>query len=137
MVFGGDDLDVSLLLMLEIGFIMGQDLCYCLIVVVIEMQLWQGYYLFCYKVFDDFGMLEIVFIVCIFWLIEVLSCFGCYDEVCEIFVEVLVQCMLLGFLFEGIYVFSKILWGNFLQIYFMVGLINVVWKLLWKWEDVV
>lgn len=87
-VYGGEYLDVSLLLLVDIGFIDVMDLCFVVIVDVVGWVFGCGDYLFCYIVLDDFGVLEISFNICMFWYIEVLVVIGW----CE-WVWVMFECM--------------------------------------------
>ena len=53
--FGGEDLDASVLLMAEIGFIAADDPRYVSTVQVINRDLREGDHVYRYKVTDDFG----------------------------------------------------------------------------------
>lgn len=135
-IFGGYCLDVLLLLLVDIGFIDVMDVCFIVIVEVIGCDFKYGNLLYCYVVLDDFGELEISFIICMFWYIDVLVVIGCLDEVCEMFELLLKQCNYLGLLLEDLVFDIGEVWGNFLQIYLYVGLIIVVMCLLWFWQEV-
>ncbi len=135
--FGGDDIDASLLLMHEVGFIRPDDRRFVGTVAAIERQLRRGPHLFRYVKEDDFGRPENAFIVCTFWYIDVLIAQGRRTEARELFENMLACRNHLGLLSEDIDRESGELWGNFPQTYSLVGLINCAMKLSRTWEDVV
>ena len=135
--FGGDDIDASLLLMQEVGFIRAEDPRFAGTVAAVERELRRGAHLFRYVKADDFGLPENAFIVCTFWYIDALIAQGRIAEARELFENMLACRNHLGLLSEDINPESKELWGNFPQTYSLVGLINCAMKLSKTWEDVV
>jgi GH15 family glucan-1,4-alpha-glucosidase len=135
--FGGDDIDASLLLMHEVGFIRADDPRFAGTVAAVERELKRGPHLFRYVKADDFGRPENAFIVCTFWYIDALIAQGRIAEARELFENMLACRNHLGLLSEDINPESKELWGNFPQTYSLVGLINCAMKLSKTWEDVV
>ncbi|HSA82955.1 MAG TPA: glycoside hydrolase family 15 protein [Geminicoccaceae bacterium] len=135
--FGGDDMDASLLLMHEVGFIHPDDPRFASTVAAVERELKRGPHLFRYVKADDFGRPENAFIVCTFWYIDALIAQGRIAEARELFENMLACRNHLGLLSEDINPESKELWGNFPQTYSLVGLINCAMKLSKTWEDVV
>lgn len=134
--FGGADLDASLLLMPEIGFLPARDPRFLSTLAACEAHLRFGNHLYRYRAPDDFGEPETAFTACTFWLIDALSRTGRTAEAQEIFDEILARRNHLGMLSEGVHVDSGELWGNFPQTYSMVGLINAAMVLSRRWEDV-
>lgn len=134
--FGGTELDASLLLMAETGFIQPDDPRFLATVAACERELRFGNHLYRYRAPDDFGAPETAFTACTFWLIDALVRTGRKDEAREIFYDVLSRRNHLGLLSEGVHVESGELWGNFPQTYSMVGLINAAMALSRSWEEV-
>jgi GH15 family glucan-1,4-alpha-glucosidase len=134
--FGGEDLDASLLLMPEIGFIEPRDPRFLATLGAIEKHLRFGNHLYRYRAPDDFGEPETAFTACTFWLIDALVRVGRHEDARAIFREVLEHRNPLGLLSEGLHVETGELWGNFPQTYSMVGLINAAMHLSRRWEDV-
>jgi GH15 family glucan-1,4-alpha-glucosidase len=135
--FGGDDIDASLLLMHEVGFIRPDDPRFAGTVAAVERELKRGPHLFRYVKADDFGRPENAFVVCTFWYIDALIAQERIAEARELFENMLACRNHLGLLSEDINPESKELWGNFPQTYSLVGLINCAMKLSKTWEDVV
>ncbi|MGI9421166.1 MAG: glycoside hydrolase family 15 protein [Geminicoccaceae bacterium] len=135
--FGGDDIDASLLLMHEVGFINPEDPRFVGTVEAVERELRRGDHLFRYIKQDDFGEPENAFIICTFWYIDALIVTGRREEARELFENMLASRNHLGLLSEDINPRTGELWGNFPQTYSHVGLINCAMKLSKSWEDVV
>jgi GH15 family glucan-1,4-alpha-glucosidase len=135
--FGGQDLDASLLLIHELGFLKGDDPRYVGTVEAIEKGLKRGNHVFRYDAPDDFGTPEVAFTVCTFWFIEALAAIGRKDEARQMFEEILACRNSLGLLSEDVDPVTGELWGNFPQTYSMVGLIKCAMRLSRPWEDVV
>lgn len=134
--FGGADLDASLLLMPEIGFLPAHDPRFLSTLAACEAYLRFGNHLYRYRAPDDFGEPETAFTACTFWLIDALIRVGRMEDARAIFADVLEHRNHLGLLSEGLHVESGELWGNFPQTYSMVGLINAAMRLSRRWEDV-
>jgi GH15 family glucan-1,4-alpha-glucosidase len=135
--FGGDEIDASLLLMHEVGFIRADDPRFAGTVDAVERELRHGKHLFRYVREDDFGSPENAFIICTFWYIDALIAQGRREEARELFENMLASRNHLGLLSEDIHPETNELWGNFPQTYSLVGLINCAMKLSKTWEDVV
>jgi GH15 family glucan-1,4-alpha-glucosidase len=135
--FGGDEIDASLLLMHEVGFISPDDPRFVGTMAAVERQLKRGPFLFRYIREDDFGRPENAFIICTFWYIDALIAQGRTIEARELFENMLACRNHLGLLSEDIDPSTRELWGNYPQTYSLVGLINCAMKLSKTWEDVV
>jgi Glycosyl hydrolases family 15/Trehalase-like, N-terminal len=132
---GGQDVDASLLLLWEFGFLPRDDPRLEGTLKVIEERLRHGPYLFRYNQPDDIGRPETSFNICTFWYIDVLSMVGRKDEARELFENMLTCRNRLGLLSEDLDVETKRLWGNYPQTYSMVGLINSALRLSKPWEE--
>ena len=135
--FGGEDLDASLLLMAEVGFLDVQDPRFVATVERIGEKLRRGNHLYRYNAADDFGRPEVAFNVCTFWFIDALGRMERREEAREIY-ETMLSCRNhLGLLSEDVDPNSNMLWGNFPQTYSMVGIINGAVRLSRRWDKVV
>lgn len=133
--FGGEGMDASLLLLSELHFISPDDPRFRATVEAVEKELKQGNYIFRYSEKDDFGVPENAFIVCTFWYIDALAAIGRKEEARELFNHMLSCRNAHGLLAEHIDPRTGELWGNFVQTYSMVGLINSAVKLSMPWGD--
>ncbi|CAN5270400.1 glycoside hydrolase family 15 protein [soil metagenome] len=131
----GNDLDASLLLLTEVGFVDGADPRFAGTVNAVERQLRKGPFMFRYITEDDFGEPETAFNICTFWYIDALAAVGRTDEARELFENMLACRNPLGLLSEDIDPETRELWGNFPQTYSLVGLINSATRLSRSWES--
>jgi len=135
--FGGKDLDASVLLMAEVGFIDPRDPRFVSTVEALEATLCDGPFMRRYEAPDDFGLPETAFNVCSFWRIDALARIGRTAQAREIFEALLASRNHLGLLSEDLHTSSGELWGNFPQTYSMVGVINGAVRLSAPWDTVV
>ena len=135
--FGGKDLDASVLLMGEVGFIDPRDPRFIKTVDALESALCDGPFMRRYEAPDDFGKPETAFNVCSFWRIDALARIGRTTQAREAFEAMLARSNHVGLLSEDLHVASGELWGNFPQTYSMVGVINGAVRLSSRWETVV
>jgi len=133
--FGSTELDASLLVIPEIGFLEPQDPRFLDTLAAIESELRRGPYIFRYSNPDDFGTPETAFNICTFWYINALGAVGRRDEARELFVNMLEHRNTLGLLSEDLDPETGELWGNFPQTYSMVGIIMGAMRLSRSWED--
>ena len=133
--FEGEDLDASLLCLLEIGFLEADDPRFVGTLEQVERHLLHGGFVHRYATPDDFGAPEVAFNVCTFWYIDALAAVGRMAEARTLFETMLEARNPLGLLSEDIVTDTLELWGNFPQTYSMVGLISSAMKLSKSWED--
>ena len=133
--FGGDRLDASLLLMVELQFLQPDDPRFASTVAAIEKHLRRGDFLLRYDEEDDFGLPETAFLVCTQWWILALAQIGEKARARELFQKVLARRNHLGLLSEDVASEDGELWGNFPQTYSMVGLIQCAMRLSISWDD--
>jgi GH15 family glucan-1,4-alpha-glucosidase len=131
----GNTLDASLLRLNDVGFIAADDPRFLGTLEAIERDLKHGDFVYRYTEEDDFGVPENAFIVCTFWYINALAAVGRLDEARELFEHILSCRNAHGLLAEDIDTGSKELWGNFVQTYSMVGIIDSAARLSKRWED--
>jgi GH15 family glucan-1,4-alpha-glucosidase len=135
--YGGKDLDASVLLMAEVGFISGQDPRFIATVDALEKHLCDGPYMRRYEAADDFGKPETAFNICTFWRIDALARIGRTAQAREIFQSMLAARNALGLLSEDTHPVTGEMWGNFPQTYSMVGIINAAVRLSAPWDTMV
>jgi GH15 family glucan-1,4-alpha-glucosidase len=135
--FGREDLDASVLLMAEIGFIDPMDPRYIATVERIDEELRVGNHVYRYRIEDDFGKPKTAFTACTFWHIDALARIGRIDEARDMFEAVLATRTKLGLLSEDVETETSELWGNFPQTYSMVGIINAAARLSKNWDQFV
>jgi len=133
--FGGDRLDASLLLLVELQFLPASDPRFACTVRAIEQRLRRGDFLLRYDEQDDFGHPETAFLVCTQWWVLALAALGEIERAREIFERLLSIRTPLGLLSEDVDPATGELWGNFPQTYTMVGLVQCAMRLSRPWED--
>ncbi len=133
--FGGEAMDASLLLLAEVGFVDAADPRFTATVAAVEQDLRRGDFIFRYVEKDDFGEPENAFIVCTFWYVNALAAVGRRDEAHALFEKLLSRRNHHGLLAEHIDTESGEQWGNFVQTYSMVGLINSAIRLSMRWDQ--
>jgi GH15 family glucan-1,4-alpha-glucosidase len=133
--FDGEAMDASLLLLAELDFLDAADPRFASTVAAVEQDLLRGDYIFRYIEKDDFGEPENAFLVCTFWYVNALAAIGRRDEARALFEKLLASRNRHGLLAEHIDTRSGELWGNFVQTYSMVGLINSAIRLSMRWDQ--
>jgi GH15 family glucan-1,4-alpha-glucosidase len=132
---GGTEIDASLLLLAELNFTTPDDPRFVSTVRVIERELKRGDYVFRYIEKDDFGTPQNAFVVCTFWLIGALAATGRVEAARDWFEKLLTLRNRHGLLAEHLDPATGEAWGNYVQTYSMVGLINAAIRLSVPWED--
>ncbi len=122
--YGTRDLDASLLLMEDYGFIEAADPMYVSTVLNIRSSLCKNGMVFRYLNKDDFGIPHNSLIICTFWLINSLYKIGHKDEAVSLFTNLLNCSNHLGLFSEHIDIVTRQLTGNFPQGYSHIGLIQ-------------
>lgn len=126
--YDSDDLDASLLLMEDYGFIQADDPRYISTVKAIEKELCRDGLMYRYKNRDDFGLPSSSFTICSFWLINSLFKTGQKKKAIQYFNQLLSYSNHLGLFSEDIDFETKRLLGNFPQAYSHLGLIQTAMK---------
>lgn len=118
------DLDASLLLMEEYGFISGSDERFKKTVQTIKKGLFYKGLMYRYINADDFGRLSSSFTICTFWLIRALYVTDEKNDAFDIFNKIVGYSNHLGLFSEDLDFETKKLLGNFPQAYSHLALIN-------------
>ncbi len=132
----GDTLDASLLRLNDVGFIAADDPRFLGTLAAIERDLRRGDFIYRYSEEDDFGVPSNAFVVCTFWYINALAAVGRKAEARELFENILSRRNAHGLLAEDLDPVTGEQWGNFVQTYSMVGIIDSASRLSKHWEDV-
>jgi len=122
--YGSDDLDASVLLMENYGFIEATDEKYISTVLTIQKELEHDGLMYRYKNQDDFGTPKSAFTICSFWLINSLFKIGRKKEAKEKFDILMSYSNHLGLFSEDIDFDTKRLLGNFPQAYSHLAIIE-------------
>jgi len=133
--FDGEAMDASLLLLAEVGFLDAADPRFSATVAAVERELKRGDFIFRYVEKDDFGEPENAFLVCSFWYVNALATLGRKEEARALFDTLLACRNRHGLLAEHVDLKSGEQWGNFVQTYSMVGLINSAIRLSIRWDQ--
>ena len=134
--FSGDDLDASLIQLLELRFLKPDDPRFTGTLAAVEQGLRRGSHMLRYATEDDFGLPETAFNVCTFWLIEALHFTGRDADARQLFEEMLERRTAAGLLSEDIDPVTGELWGNYPQTYSLVGMINCAVLLSKPWSAI-
>jgi GH15 family glucan-1,4-alpha-glucosidase len=134
--FDGDELDASLLQLVEVRFCPATSPRMEATIAAVEAGLRRGPFMLRYASPDDFGSPKTAFNFCTFWLIEVLHLSGRTEEARGLFEEMLTRRTKAGLLSEDIAFDGQELWGNYPQTYSLVGLINCATLLSRPWSSV-
>ena len=134
--FAGDNLDASLIQLLELRFLAPDDPRFQGTLAAVEAGLRRGSNMLRYDSEDDFGMPHTAFNVCTFWLIEALHFTGRDADARALFEEMLSRRTSAGLLSEDIDPITGELWGNYPQTYSLVGLINCAVLLSKPWSAI-
>lgn len=134
--FAGDDLDASLLQLLDLRFLAPDDPRFRGTLAAVEEGLRRGSNMLRYATEDDFGLPHTAFNVCTFWLIEALHFTGRDQDARALLEEMLSRCTPAGLLSEDIDPVTGELWGNYPQTYSLVGMINCAVLLSKPWSAI-
>jgi GH15 family glucan-1,4-alpha-glucosidase len=134
--FDGEELDASLLQLVDVRFVAADDPRMAATIAAIEKGLRRGSHLLRYALPDDFGEPKTAFNICTFWFIEALHLSGRTDEARTLFEEMLSHRSPAGLLSEDLSFENGELWGNYPQTYSLVGLINCAMLLSRPWTAV-
>jgi GH15 family glucan-1,4-alpha-glucosidase len=134
--FGGDELDASLLQLIDMRFLEADDPRFINTFNAVEKGLRRGEHMLRYAAEDDFGLPETAFNFCTFWLIEALHLVGRSEEARELYEKMLERLTPAGLLSEDSDFETGELWGNYPQTYSLVGLINCAGLLSRPWTSV-
>lgn len=134
--FRGEELDASLLQLIDMRFLAADDHRFRATFDAVEKRLRRGEHMLRYADEDDFGLPETAFNFCTFWLIEALHLVGRTEEARGLYEKMLERLTPAGLLSEDTDFDTHELWGNYPQTYSLVGLINCAVLLSRPWSAV-
>jgi GH15 family glucan-1,4-alpha-glucosidase len=132
---GSDDLDASVLLLADLGFVEVDDPRFVSTVAIMERELMREKHVMRYAGEDDFGKPATEFLICRFWLIDAQWSLGRREVALDLFTDALQYRNRYGLLSEDVDPQTRALWGNFPQTYSMAGLVLSAMRLSRSWED--
>jgi GH15 family glucan-1,4-alpha-glucosidase len=133
-IYGGKDLDASLLQLPPLRFLPASDPRLRTTVEAIRRDLASDGWLKRYKR-DPIGKSEVAFTVCTFWLVEALARIGDKQAAREAFEHAIGMLSPLGLLSEDFDPEARRMWGNFPQAYSHVGLIHAAFAASPGWSE--
>lgn len=122
--YSNTEMDSSLLLMEEYGFMQATDERYIKTVDAVYKSLYNKGLMYRYNSEDDFGKPTSAFTICTFWLVRALFVVGRHEEAQTIFDNLLRYSNHLGLFSEDLDFETKRQLGNFPQAYSHLALIN-------------
>jgi GH15 family glucan-1,4-alpha-glucosidase len=134
--FGGDQLDASLLQLVDVRFCPPTHPRMLATMEAVEKGLRRGEFMLRYALPDDFGEPKTAFNFCTFWLIEALHLAGRREEARALYEKMLERRTPAGMLSEDSDFTTGALWGNYPQTYSLVGVINCAVLLSRPWSAV-
>jgi GH15 family glucan-1,4-alpha-glucosidase len=134
--FGTDEVDASLLQLVDMRFLAPDDPRFLATFEAVEAALRKGDHMLRYAAEDDFGLPETAFNFCTFWLIEALHLVGRGEEARRLYETMVARLTPAGLLSEDTDIASGELWGNYPQTYSLVGLINCAVLLSKPWSAI-
>ena len=134
--FGSDELDASLLQLIDMRFLEPDDSRFINTFNAVERELRRGDHMLRYASEDEFGLPETAFNFCTFWLIEALHIVGREEEARQLYAMMLERRTPAGLLSEDSDFETGELWGNYPQTYSLVGLINCAGLLSKPWSSI-
>ncbi len=134
--FGTDEIDASLLQLVDMRFLAPDDPRFLATFEAVEAALRKGDHMLRYAAEDDFGLPETAFNFCTFWLIEALHLVGRGEEARRLYETMVERLTPAGLLSEDTDIATGELWGNYPQTYSLVGLINCAVLLSKPWSAI-
>jgi GH15 family glucan-1,4-alpha-glucosidase len=134
--YGGLELDASLLQIASLRLLPADDPRLHATVDAVRRALGRGDWLLRYQADDGFGVPDVAFVMCTFWLVEALVVIGKVSEARTLLERVIGVRSPLGLLSEDVAVDGSRLWGNFPQAYSHVGLIHAAFAASPRWSEV-
>ncbi len=134
--YGGREVDAALLQAVTLRLLPPGDPRLHATVDAVVADLGHHGWLRRYRTEDGFGVPEVAFMLCTFWLVEALARLGRRDEARAVLERTRQAGPPLGLLAEDIDPRSGRMWGNFPQAYSHVGLIHAAFAASPPWSEV-
>jgi GH15 family glucan-1,4-alpha-glucosidase len=134
--YGGRELDAALLQAITLHLLPADDRRSHATVDAIRNELSHHGWLKRYPTNDGFGVPEVAFTLCTFWLAEALARLGRTDEARALMEQMRIVQSPLGLLSEDLDPATGVMWGNFPQAYSHVGLIHAAFAASPRWSEI-
>ena len=135
-VSGGSAVDAALLQAVALRLLPSSDPRMSATIDAIRADLEVDGWLRRYSTDDGFGVPQVAFVICTFWLIEALATVGRTDEARSLMARIATVKSPLGLLAEDVDPKSGVMWGNFPQAYSHVGMIHAAFAASPPWSEV-
>jgi GH15 family glucan-1,4-alpha-glucosidase len=133
--YGGREIDAALLQAATLRLLAPDDPCLLATIDAVREDLMLDGWLRRYRTDDGFGVPEVAFALCTFWLIEALAVTGRRAEAEAMLTRTDEIRSPLGLLAEDVDPRSGVMWGNFPQAYSHVGLIHAAFAASPRWSE--
>jgi GH15 family glucan-1,4-alpha-glucosidase len=133
--YGGTEVDAALLQAVMLRFLPTSDPRMQATVDAVHRDLGFGGWVRRYRTDDGFGVPEVAFTLCTFWMVEALATIGRGDEARELLDRLRAVDSPLGLLAEDVDPRNGRMWGNFPQAYSHVGLIHAAFAAAPRWAE--
>ncbi|MBL9039292.1 MAG: glycoside hydrolase family 15 protein [Archangium sp.] len=134
--YGGLEVDAALLQAVPLRFLPADDPRLHATVDVVRADLEHNRWLRRYRTNDGFGVPQVAFMLCTFWLVEALARLGRMAEARGVLQRLSSVNAPLGLLAEDVAPTTGTMWGNFPQAYSHVGLIHAAFAASPSWADI-
>jgi GH15 family glucan-1,4-alpha-glucosidase len=134
--YGGKDVDAALLQAVSLRLLPSTDRRMHATIDAVRADLEHDGWLRRYATCDDFGVPQVAFVICTFWLIEALATVGRTEEARSLMARISSVKSPLGLLSEDVDPKTGVMWGNFPQAYSHVGMIHAAFAASPPWSEV-
>lgn len=134
--YKGTEVDAALLQAVILRLLPPQDPRMHATVDIVRRDLEVEGWLKRYRTNDGFGVPEVAFSICTFWLVEALATLGRKDEARAVMAGMSRIISPLGLLSEDLDPVTGTMWGNFPQAYSHVGLIHAAFAASPPWSEI-
>jgi GH15 family glucan-1,4-alpha-glucosidase len=134
--YGGTEVDAALLQAVTLRILPPDDPRMHATIDAVKADLDSAGWLRRYRTDDGFGVPEVAFVICTFWLVEALATVGRHAEARALLDQMRVIRAPLGLIAEDVKPSTGEMWGNFPQAYSHVGMIHAAFAASPKWHEI-
>lgn len=134
--YGGTEVDAALLQAVSLHLLPASDPRMNATIDAVRADLLSGHWLRRYRTDDGFGVPEVAFVICSYWLVEALATVGRLDEARVQLAAMSSVHAPLGLIAEDVNQTTGEMWGNYPQAYSHVGLIHAAFAASPKWHEI-
>ncbi|HVU00534.1 MAG TPA: glycoside hydrolase family 15 protein [Polyangiaceae bacterium] len=133
--YGGREVDAALLQAVTLRFLPPEDPRILATIDAVRADLEQDGWVRRYRTDDGFGVPEVSFMLCSFWLVEALAVTGKTAEARDLMRRITRVNAPLGLFSEDVAPKTGRMWGNFPQAYSLVGFIHAAFAVSPRWSE--